>query len=62
MWRIKSGLSQLGIFFRKVSVNRLGFKDSVAAGRTGAVRGIVRSKRYNQTEIAKEGTDENTVL
>ena len=49
-------------FFRKVSVNCAEFKDSVTAGRTGTVRGIVRSKRYNQTEITKEGTDENTVL
>ena len=26
------------------------------------VQGIVRSKRYNQTEIIKEKADENTVL
>lgn len=58
----KKRIESARFFFRKVSVNRPGLKDSVTVGRTGTVQGIVRSKRYNQTEIVKEKADENTVL
>lgn len=65
MWRIKRGSSQRGIFSESLCKPPWiqGFCDSGPdRDGTGTVQGIVRSKRYNQTEIVKEKADENTVL